>query len=174
MNRKYMILSIILAALLVVTAFTACSKKDSAESGDSSQADSSGAQEEQGSTGSESSLNTEVESLLNSYFSELNSGNYENIRKYFKEGDATLDAKIANFEFMATMFNMQYELLSVDASEDANGISASVVAKLTSTNLSTNDATALKEPSTYILERTSDGSLIILSCTTGESEIVTE
>lgn len=115
---------------------------------------------------------TETKEFFTSYYNELNNKNFSAISDYFSEDAEALQSKIDNFTFMATLFDVKYEIDDVEAMylEDGN-ISVSLVTLITSTNKEKGSVTVMKEPSEYLITKT-DGKLIITLYTVGESEVV--
>ncbi len=114
----------------------------------------------------------ETREFFTKYYEELNNKNFSVISDYFSEEEEILRSKIDNFTFMATLFDVKYEIDSVEAVylEDGN-ISVTLVTLITSTDIKTGSVTVMKEPSEYLITKT-DGKLIITLYTVGESEVV--
>lgn len=120
----------------------------------------------------ESPASAETREFFTKYYEELNNKNFSVISDYFSEEEEVLQSKIDNFTFMATLFDVKYEIDSVEAVylEDGN-ISVTLITLITSTDIKTGSVTVMKEPSEYLITKT-DGKLIITLYTVGESEVV--
>jgi len=117
---------------------------------------------------------TDVTNFINNYYNELNNGNYEIILNVFSDDEKVLQSRISNFELMASMFTTKYEVLSVDADyTDDGSITATVITKITSTNVDSGVTNLMKEPSYYTLEAKGD-SFVFTSYSAGESELIVE
>jgi hypothetical protein len=120
----------------------------------------------------ESPASKETREFFTDYYNELNNKNFAAVSDYFSEAADALKSKIDNFTFMASLFNVKYEIDSVESVYIENGnISASIVTLITSTNIETGAVTVVKEPSSYLITKT-DNKLIITWYAVGESEVV--
>ncbi|MDD4772343.1 MAG: hypothetical protein PHZ09_01890 [Eubacteriales bacterium] len=154
---KLFILAISLCMLTAV--YTSCEKQNGDNTETSASTD-------------ESPASIETRQFFTDYYNETNNKNFSVITDYFAEDEETLQSKIDNFTFMATMFDVKYEIDSVEAMylEDGN-ISVSLITLITSENKDSGSVTVMKEPSSYLLEK-KDNKLMIISYAVGESEVV--
>lgn len=154
-------LFILISICLMFTIFTSCEK-----SNDGNNTETTTAGEDN------NPASTETKEFFTSYYNELNNKNFSAISDYFSEDAEALQSKIDNFTFMATLFDVKYEIDDVKAMylEDGN-ISVSLVTLITSTNKEKGSVTVMKEPSSYLITKT-DGKLMITSYAVGESEVV--
>lgn len=161
MKLLFKALLIIISVCLLFSIFTSCEK-----SNDSDNTETTTAGEDN------NPASTETKEFFSSYYKELNNKNFSAISDYFSEDAEALQSKIDNFTFMATIFDVKYEIDDVEAMylEDGN-ISVSLVTLITSTNKEKGSVTVMKEPSEYLITKT-DGKLIITLYTVGESEVV--
>ncbi|MHB1153017.1 MAG: hypothetical protein ACYCWE_18300 [Eubacteriales bacterium] len=152
---------IIISVCLLFAVFISCEKSND---GDNTETTTEGEDNNPAST--------ETKEFFTSYYNELNNKNFSAISDYFSEDAEALQSKIDNFTFMATLFDVKYEIDDVEAMylEDGN-ISVSLVTLITSTNKEKGSVTVMKEPSEYLITKT-DGKLIITLYTVGESEVV--
>lgn len=158
MNSFFKIILISLAVCLIISVSYSCSKKNN-DSGDTTSVEESPAVEE-------------TREFFTSYYNELNNKNFNAVSEYFSEEAEAIKSKIDNFTFMASLFNVKYEISEVEATylEDGN-ISATIITLITSENIDSGAVTVMKEPSYYLISK-SDGKLIITSYSVGESEVV--
>lgn len=151
---------IILAFCIILTVCASCSNNNGGNTDSNS------------TSKDDSPASKETREFFTDYYNELNNKNFAAVSDYFSEDAEALKSKIDNFTFMASLFNVRYEIDSVEAVylEDGN-ISASLVTLITSKNIETGAVTVMKEPSSYLITKT-DNKLIITSYTVGEIEVV--
>ena len=131
-----------------------------------------------GETGTETTLSAEdpaiaeTRAFFEKMYIDLNNANYAALKNYYDEPEEIINEKIANFEFMAAYFTVEYEIADITATYLENGdIGADVVVLAKSTNNSSEDFTITKEPNSYLLKKT-DGVLKIASYAAGDIEII--
>lgn len=151
MNRFVKIIVLLLALTLLTSAALSCKNE---------------ADEQQ-----EDPAVTDVKTLLNAYYADINAKNYTNI-SYYYPSDTDVQERIDNFTFMSQYLDMTYEIIDVSALYLEDGtISASVNTKVTSTNLVSGDVTIMKEPSSYLIGKEGE-KFVILTVSNGEGEII--
>ncbi len=164
MKFKFIII-LIVASLLASFAFVSC--KDNTEDNEESQESKT-----EDNTSEDNPAVKETKEFFENLYSELNKGNYSIIKSCYNETEEQFDNRIANFEFMAGSFEVEYSLAEVQASYVDNGnIGADVIVLIKSTEISSGKTTIIKEPTSYLLTK-KDGKLIIENYAVGESELM--
>lgn len=155
MKKVLKLISAILAVMLVMSAFVACSS------------DKGGANDDDPAVAA-------VRKLIDAYYKDINGGNYDGIGKYFGSEITDVQEKITSFKFNAEYYTSSYEIDSIEALYLENGnISATVTTIRTSVDKTSGKKTVVSEPSTYIIgAETEGGEIVILMMAIGESSII--